>query len=580
VTPAAGRPGAPQGGAAAGPGRPAARAPLLFGWVRGYPRAHVAGDLLAGCVLAGLLVPQGLGYAGIAGVDLQKGLYAAAAGLLVYAALGTSRHLVVSPTSSSAAMLAAAVAPLAAGDPARYGAFAAALAIGTGLILLLGGVLRLGFASDFIAKPVLKGFTFGLAIRIIVKQAPALLGIDGAKGGTVAQAGHVVQSLGEAHGTTVALGLGALALMVLLPRLVKAVPPGLVALVLGIAFASALGLGDRGVALVGSVPTGLPTPAVPGIGLDAMDTLWAAGVGIALIVYVEALGAGRTLAAKHRYDIVPNREFFALGAANIVSGLFRGICVGGGLSASAANDAAGARSPASMLTACAVIVLTLVLLMPLFALLPAAILAAIVIDAVRRLIDVKELARYVRLKSGVLAHLTAAVGVVLLGVLPGMLIAVILSLILLLRLLSRPTVSELGRVGTSHVFAPLGGEDVVAIPGLSILRPEGPLFFANVDRIRGRVREELAEAVPPKQVLLNLSSSATLGVGGHDLIAQLHDDLKRAGVELALTRVTPEVEEFLKRDGLFGRIGAERIFRSQNDAVDDYVRRHGAPARA
>lgn len=560
---------------------PKPRAPFLFGWLQGYPRAHLAGDLLAGCVLAGLLVPQGLGYAGIAGVELQKGLYAAAAGLLVYAALGSSRHLVVSPTSSSAAMLAAAVAPLAGADPERYGVFAAATAIGTGLLLMLGGVLRLGFASDFIAKPVLKGFTFGLAIRIIVKQLPALLGIPGAKGGTIAQAGHVAQSLGDAHGLTVALGLGALAVMVLLPKVVRAIPPGLAALALGISLVAALGLGDRGVDLVGSVPTGLPVPGVPGIGLDGMDALWAAGVGIALIVYVEALGAGRTLAAKHGYEIRPNREFFALGAANICSGLLRGVCVGGGLSASAANDAAGARSPASMLTACAVIVLTLVLLMPLFALLPAAVLAAIVIDAVRRLIDVKELARYVRLKSGVLAHLTAAVGVVTLGVLPGMLIAVTVSLVLLLRLLSRPTVSELGRVGASGVFAPLGSEeDVTPVPGLSILRPEGPLFFANVDRVRTRVREELTEAVPPKQVLLNLSSSPVLGVVGHDLIAQLSDDLARAGVELALARVTPEVEAFLRRDGLYDRLGAGRVFTSQNEAVGAFVARHGRPPEA
>jgi anti-anti-sigma factor len=410
---------------------------------------------------------------------------------------------------------------------------------------------------------------------------PALLGIEGTKGGTIAQAGHVATSLGDAHGVTVALGLGALALMLLLPRLLRAVPPGLAALVLGIVAVTVLKLGDQGVALVGSVPTGLPHPGVPGLGLDAMDALWAPAVGIALIVYVESLGGGRTLAAKHGYDIRPNREFFALGAANILSGLFRGICVGGGLSASAANDAAGARSPASLLVAGAVIVLTLVLLMPVFALLPAAVLAAIVIDAVRRLIDVKELARYVRLKSGVLAHLTAAVGVVTLGVLPGMLIAVMVSVVLLLRLLSRPTVSELGRVGSSRVFAPLGSEDEVArVPGLAILRPEGQLFFANVDRVRNRVREALAAEHPPRQVLLNLSATPVLGVVSHDLIAQLYEDVSRAGVELALARVTPEVREFLARAGLDARLGPERIFSSQNDAVDAFVRRQGNPTSA
>jgi high affinity sulfate transporter 1 len=549
----------------------------VFPWLAGYRPADLPRDLLAGCVLAGLLVPQGLGYAGIAGVDLQRGLYAATLGLVVYVALGTSRHLVVSPTSSSAAMLAAAVAPLAAGDPARYGALASALAIGTGLLLLLGSVLRLGFASDFIAKPVLKGFTFGLALRIIVKQAPALLGIEKGHGGVFEQAGHVLSSLGSAHGTTVVVGLGTLAMMVALPRLTRAVPPALVALLLGIGGVAWLGLDGRGVAVVGSVATGLPTPALPGVGFQDTAELWAAGAGIAVIVYVEALGGARTLAAKHRYDVVPNRELLALGACNVASGLFRGICVGGGLSASAANDAAGARSPVSVLTAAGVIVLTLVLLMPVFALLPEAVLAAIVIDAVRRLVDVRELARYVRLRSGVIPHLTAALGVLAVGVLPGMLIAVLVSIVLLLRVLSRPAVVELGRVGRSRVFVPLGTADVAPVPGLVILRPEGPLFFANVDGVRNRVREALAAEPRPRQVLLNLGASPVLGVVSHDLVEQLRDELSREGVELALARVTPQVEGFLRRSGLSERLGPDRVFTSQNDAVDAFLRRH-APA--
>src|SRR5262245_33736958 len=226
---------------------------FLLPGLAGYDRANLPRDLLAGCVLAGLLVPQGLGYAGIAlgdadaaTIPIQRGLYAATLGLIVYALLGTNRQLAVSPTSSAAAMLAAAVAPLASGA-SSYFALGSGLAIATGVLLILGGVLRLGFASDFIAKPVLQGFTFGLALRIIVKQAPDFFGVKGAKGNVFAQAGHVLSSLGDAQGTTVLVGASALALMIVLPRITKAVPPSLAALVLGILAVRFLGLEDRGV---------------------------------------------------------------------------------------------------------------------------------------------------------------------------------------------------------------------------------------------------------------------------------------------------------------------------------------------
>jgi high affinity sulfate transporter 1 len=543
----------------------------------GYDPASLPRDVVAGVVLAGLLVPQGLGYAGIAGVEPQRGLYAAMAGTTVYALLGSSRHLVVSPTSSSAAILAAAVAPLAAGDAAVHAALAALVALGTGLLLGAGFVLRLGFVSDFIAKPVLKGFMFGLALTIIVKQAPALLGVAGGKGGFFAKAGHLVGSLGDVHATTAAVGLGALALVILLPKATRRVPPALAALVLGIVAVVALDLAARGVGVLGDVTTGLPHPSLPDIRPDDPSDLWAAALGISLIVFVESLGAGRTFAAQHGYDVVPNRELLALGAANVASGLFQGIAVGGGLSASAANERAGARSPASVLTAAAVVVLTLLFLMPLFSHLPHAVLAAIVIDAVRRMVDVRELARYVRLHSGALLHVTAAVGVLVLGVLQGMLLAVVLSIVLLLRVLSRLEIVALGRLRDTRVFLPVGTRpEVETVPGLLILRPEGPIFFANASRLRDRVRAALADEPRPRQVLLNLGASPVLGVAGHDLILQLHAELSRESVELALARVTPQAVDFLRRDGLLATLGEHRVFASQNDAVDAFEKGRAA----
>jgi MFS superfamily sulfate permease-like transporter len=371
----------------------------IAGWLPDISGSTFRADVVAGIALAGLLVPEGMAYAGIAGVPPQAGLYSLTAGLLIYALLGSSRHLAVSCTSGSAAMLAALVAPLAGGDLSRYALLASATAIVAGTLFLVAAVFRLGFVSEFISKPVLKGFVFGLGVTIMVKQVPKLLGIEKGKGDTLAQAWHVVVSLPEANPWAFAIGGGALVLIFLLGTVAPRVPSALVVFVLGILAVEYLGLDSRGVEIAGKVPAGLPHPQFPLISRDDLFELFAGAVGIVLIVYAEGLAAARTFAAKYRYDITPNQELAAIGVANLAAGLTQGIIVGGGMSGTAANSASGARTQLSTITTALISVLTLIFLMPLFEKLPEAVLGAIVFHAVWHLADVKEMRRLASLKN-------------------------------------------------------------------------------------------------------------------------------------------------------------------------------------
>jgi MFS superfamily sulfate permease-like transporter len=348
------------------------------------------------------------------------GLYAAMAGMFVYAFFGTSRQLAVTSTSSSAAMLAALLAPLALGNSARYAVLASAATIGAGLIFLLAGVFRMGSVSEYISKPVLKGFVLGLALTIMVKQAHKLLGIPGGHGNFFYQAWHVIKSLTHLNPLTCAVAGAAILIMFLLGAIAPRVPSALVVLVLGILSASLFGLQAHGVQMVGAIQTGMPSPTLPRVvGANVAD-LFMGTFGIVLVLIAEALSAGRTFAAKHKYEINPNQELCAMGAANVASGLVGGMIVGGGMSGTAANDSSGARTQLSTVTASLSVALVLGFLLPLMRNVPEAVLGAIVIHAVAHLVDISTLKRYAKLGSWSLwSALVALSSVLLLGILRG-----------------------------------------------------------------------------------------------------------------------------------------------------------------
>jgi MFS superfamily sulfate permease-like transporter len=407
------------------------------------------------------------------------GLYAALVGMFIYAIFGTSRQLAVTSTSSSAAMLAALVAPLASGDSARYVLLASATTIAAGVIFFAGGMFRLGSVSQFISKPVLKGFAFVLGLTIMVKQGSKLMGISAGHGNFFHQAWHVITSLREVNPWTLTVGATAIGIMFLLGAVAPRVPSALVVLALGILAVPWFGLAARHVEVVGTIQAGIPSLTLPRIGEDEWADVFVGAIGIVLVLMAEALAAAHTFAAKHKYEIDPNQELYALGAANVASGLFGGIIVGGGMSGTAANDASGARSQLSTITASLSVGLTLAFLLPMIRNLPEAILGAIVVHAVAHLVDVRTLRYYARLRTGSLwIALIALVGVLQMGILKGLIFAVGLTLIALMRRLSVPQHSVLGKLPDSRNFADVERyPEAQQIPGLLIFRTEWTAVF-------------------------------------------------------------------------------------------------------
>jgi len=540
-------------------------------WLRISTAATVRSDIVAGIALAGLLVPEGMAYAGIAGVPPEAGLYSAAMGLFVYALFGSSRQLAVSPTSGSAAMLAAFVGPLAMGSADRYLALASGTAIAAGILLLIAGFFKLGFVSEFISKPVLKGFVFGLAITIIVKQAPKLLGIERGAGNVFSQAGHILTELKHTNSWTLAVGLCALAGTFLISKYLPRIPSALVVLVLGILAVGYFGLDRRGVEVVGTIRGGMPTFRIPPVEADDLRDLFAGALGIVLIVYAEALAAARTFASKFGYDISPNQELAAIGVSNVASGLAQGFIVGGGMSGTAANASGGARTQLASLVSSLGVVLTLLFLMPLFHDLPEAVLGAIVIHAVWHLADVNELRRFVRLKTGsIWAALTAMAGVLVLGVLKGLILAVCLTLVTLMKKISSPEVEVLGRLPGSDAFVNRANyADAEPVPGLLILRPSTTLFFANANRVHSLLRELLTRAAQPvRDLVLVLEASSEVDLTTLDMLREMKSELEQSGVQLSFVRLSEPVHELFARSGFLAEIREERVFHNVTQAVE------------
>jgi len=546
----------------------------ILGGLPGYSRNSLGTDVVAGIALAGLLVPEGMAYAGIAGVPPQMGLYAALIGMSVYAMFGTSRQLAVTATSSSAAMLAALVAPFAAGDPARYMTLVSVATMAAGVIFLLGGLLKLGAVSEFISKPVLKGFVFGLGLTIMVKQAHKLLGIPAGQGNFFHQLWQVLVSLKDVDAPTLTVGATALAILFLLGAATKRFPPALVVLVLGIMSVSWFGLERRGVEVVGSIHASLPSLTLPRVSEDEVADIFVGTIGIVLVLIAEALAAARTFAAKNNYDIVPNQELCAMGVANLASGLFGGMMVGGGMSGTAANDASGARSQLATIVASLAVGLTLAFLLPLFHNLPEAVLGAIVIHAVSHLADVGTLKYYAKARSGSLWEaLVALLAVLQMGILRGLIFAVGLTLIALMHRLSSPQDSVLGRLPGSENFVDVNRyPEAEQIPGLLIFRPNGVLFFANANRIHNRLRELARQAGSSlRAVLINLEASPEIDVTSLEMLMQLTKEFRQSGAELYFARAADPVRDLFIRSGFMEQIGEERLFRGVDTGVAAYL---------
>ncbi len=540
-------------------------------WLPAYPAAWRRNDILAGVASWGVMVPVAMAYAELAGVPPEVGLTTAFAALALYAILGTSRHLKVTTSSTMAVMSAAVVAPLAAGDPTRYLGLSAALALVVGAILVAGGLIRIGFISDFLAKSVVTGFVFGLAITIIVGQLPKLLGVPGTSGGIGEQLVGLAHNLDATNPWTLAVGLTTIGGVLLFRAIAPRIPGALVMLVLGIVASVAFDLEAHGVSVVGDVSTGRPSLGLPAIQLTDLPFLAAGAAGIVFLAVGESLGAARAFASRHGYDIDPDQELIALGGANLGSGLFGGITVDASLSQSATGEAAGTQSQVSSLITSALVLATAIFLAPLFQDLPNAVLAGVLVTSVLSLMDVPELRRFWALRrTDFLVALVAIVGVITTSVLVGMLIAVGLSLASLLYRASRPYIAVLVEVeGRTQAFADLSRHpEGHPVPGMLLLRLDAPIYFFNANVARGEVLKLLDESSPrPRVVVLDIGATGDLDTTTSDMLRDLVGRLRGEGVEVALAQVKGPVRDRMRRAGLIDLIGEDRLYRTVGEAV-------------
>ncbi|MBX3284704.1 MAG: SulP family inorganic anion transporter [Actinobacteria bacterium] len=551
----------------------------ILSWARRYDRRWLTTDLVAGFTIWGLLVPEMIAYAGLAGLPPQAGLYTLLASLGLYAAFGTSRQLVVAGTSAASVLLFATVSGLGPATAEDFTALAAALVLLVGVVFVLAGLLRLGFLADFLSRPVMDGFVFGLAVFVAVRQLPKLLGIEGGEGNSVEQFVHTVGHLGDVNGPTLAVAVAALALLFGLGRFAPKVPSGLVVLVAGIVGSSALGLVDHGVAIVGDIPGGLPTVAVPHVALHDLWVLVPSAAGIMLVIYSEALGAASAFADKYRYRLDPDQELVALGAANLGSGLLGGLAAGGSLSQSAVNDGAGARSEVSPLFAALLSLFTVVALTGLFEDLPEAVLGALIVHAVTHLMKVKQLRTLFRLSPSefVLSVLTLT-AVLVFDVLPALILGVVVSILLVVGRASRPTVSRLGRDGSGSWVDVDRHPGATEVPGVLVVRPNAPLFYANAQAVRDAVVAmalaggggEEGDAVGEggvAAVVLDLQASDDLDLTSGEHLVKLAEALDRAGVDLCLSEVHAPARAAAEAIGLAEGVGDDRFFPDVHRAV-------------
>jgi high affinity sulfate transporter 1 len=536
-----------------------------------YKRSWLRPDLLAGVTVAAYLVPQCMAYAEVAGLAPITGLWAILPPLLLYALLGSSPQLSVGPESTTAVMTAAAIGPMAAGDPAAYAGLSSLLALLVGLVCCAGAWSRLGFLADLLSKPILVGYLGGVALIMIGGQLGRICGLTLAADTVPGQLRELAGRLGEIHWPTLLLALGVLLFLLLVQRRFPRAPGPLLAVLLAMAVVAATHLEQQGVAVIGAIPAGLPRPVLPASATSPqLRYLLTAAVGIALVGYSDNVLTARAFAARGGYRIDANQELLALGALNLGNGLLQGFPVSSSGSRTAIGDSLGSRSQLFSLVAFALVLAVLLWLRPVLALFPTAALGAIVIYAALRLIDIPEFLRLQRFRpSEFRLALITLVGVLLTDLLTGVGLAVGLSVIDLFARLVRPHDAVMGivpRLAGLHDVRDWDGART--IPGLVLFRFDAPLCFANAEHFRQRVLETIAaETHPVDWFVLNAEAIVEIDITAADVLEELHRELTEQGITFGMVRVKQDLYAQLERAGLVERIGPRLFFPTLPTAI-------------
>ncbi|WUJ69531.1 SulP family inorganic anion transporter [Kribbella soli] len=541
--------------------------------LRQYQRSWLRPDVVAGLTVAAYFVPQVMAYAELAGLPAVVGLWVALGPLVLYFLLGTSRLMSLGPESTTALLTATAIGPLAAGDPARYATLAAVLALLVGVICVVGWAARLGFLADLLSKPVLIGYLTGIAVIMMTGQLGRLTGAPVEGDSPPAEILSAVRLIGQWELAPVVLSVVALVLLLVLARWTPRLPGPLIVVVLAAFVTWAAGLGDKGVELVGAVPSGLPTLQVPSMSLHDVGLLALPAVGVALVGYTDTVLTGRAFASRGGGRTDPGRELLVLGLANLSAGFVRGFPISSSGSRTALAAASGAKSQVYSLVAAVAIVATLLFAGPLLATFPIPALGALVVFAAIRLIELGEFRRIAAFRrSEFLLALATTVGVIALDVLYGVLLAVALSVLDVLRRVARPHDGILGYVpGIAGMHDIDDYPDARPVPGLVVYRYDSPLFFANAEDFHRRALAAVDDASDPvRWLLLNTEANIQIDVTAVDALDALREELASRGIVLALARVKQDLRDDLEASGFLDRLGPGRVFYTLPTAVEAF----------
>jgi SulP family sulfate permease len=544
---------------------------------RGYQRDWLRGDVVAGLTVAAYLVPQVMAYATVAGLPPVVGLWAALVPLAVYAVLGSSRQLSVGPESTTALMTATALAPLAAGDPVRYAALAAAAALLVGVMCFVAGLVRLGFLADLLSHPVLIGYMTGVALIMIASQLGKVTGVSVEGEEFVDQIRSFVDGLDELHWPTITLAAAVLVVLLIFAWLTPRLPGPLIAILVAAVVVSVFALHRSGIKVVGDIPGGLPTPALPALSAADVLAMLIPAAGIAIVAFNDNVLTARTFAVRHGQDIDANAELRALGVCNVGVGLTQGFPVSSSGSRTALGDAVGSRSQLYSLVTLVFVLVVMLFGRGVLATFPSAALGALVVYAALRLIDVSEFKRLGRFRrSEVVLALATTAAVLVFGVLYGVLVAIGLSILELLRRMARAHDGVLGFVpGVAGMHDVDDYPEADLVPGLLVYRYDAPLFFANAENFRERAMAAVNDH--PERVewfVLNAEANVEVDLTALDAVDQLRTELERRGIVFAMARVKQDLRDSLEAAGLLDKIGDDHIYPTLPTAVEAYNDRH------